>query len=102
MVHGKVIGLIVVLAGDAIRARSRSNCGFNWITHAPKTEPSSCIARKALQNSQLMKITEFDLKGRHMARKELILRQIKAICLTTISKALLTPRRLEKGSEIQK
>jgi hypothetical protein len=30
MVCGEVIGLIVVLSGNAIRARSSSNCGRNF------------------------------------------------------------------------
>ena len=44
---------------------------------------------------------EFDLKWVHMARYELILRLDGALCLSIISKPLLTPKGAIKDPKIQ-
>ena len=49
-----------------------------------------------------MKIMELDLKRVHMARCELILKQVRAIWPRIISKPLLTPKAANKGPKTEK
>ncbi len=48
-----------------------------------------------------MKLMEFDLKWVHMARYELILKQVRAIWLRIVSKTLRTPKTSMEGPTIQ-